>query len=108
MTAKILWVDDMRDPPQDLIVDIARTYNEAVGLMQMHDYDEVYLDHDLGDWMNTEGEKTGYSFVCWMVQRKQDGLHVPTKYHYLTANPIGRDRMKGTVERYLLEPPHAI
>lgn len=98
---KILWVDDIRNPTEKLSVDIARTYIEAVKLLAEVNYDEIYLDHDLGDWQNLQGEKTGYSVVLWLVERKMTGGHVPSVYHFLTANPIGRERMKGTIERYL-------
>lgn len=101
----ILWVDDIREPehylPEGIVVDIARTYIQAVKLLSEVNYDEIYLDHDLGDWQNLAGEKTGYDIVLWLVERKMDGQHVPSVYHYLTANPVGRERMKGTIERYL-------
>lgn len=98
---KILWVDDIRNPPENFQVDIVRTYVDAIKLLSEVNYDEIYLDHDLADISSDHPEKTGYDVVLWLVQRKFDGFHVPSVYHYLTANPIGRERMKGTVERYL-------
>lgn len=98
---KILWVDDIRNPPPSLHCDIARTYDSAIKKLSEINYDEIYLDHDLADISPDHPEKTGYDVVLWLVQRKMDGFHVPSVYHFLTANPIGRERMKGTIERYL-------
>lgn len=101
---KILWVDDIRNPPETLSVDLARTYFEATKLLAEVNYEEIYLDHDLGllSWKD-EREYTGYDVVLWLVERKMVGGHVPSIYHFLTANPIGRERMKGTIERYLVD-----
>jgi hypothetical protein len=100
---KVLWVDDWRTPPDGFECDIARTYFEAVSLLEKTDYDTIYLDHDLGlySWKD-DREYSGYDLVLWLVERKQEGKVVPRTYEYLTANPIGRERMKGTIERYLL------
>lgn len=96
-----LWVDDIRNPPTPVGYDIARTYDEAIMLMTKCDYDVVFLDHDLGDF--TAGkERTGYDVLMWIVEQKQAGQPVPTQYILLTANPIGRDRMAGVIERYLI------
>ncbi len=100
---KILWIDDIRTPPKDLLpVDIARTYNEAIEYLSTFDYDVIYLDHDLGDYSGEEGrERTGYDIVMWLVERKNAGLYVPPEYEFLTANPIGKRNMIGVIERYL-------
>lgn len=99
---KILWVDDIRNPPTGMQVDIARTYNDAIKLLTENQYDTIWLDHDLGDYTGPEGrEMTGYDVVMFIVQHKMDGFHVPSCYEYLTANFIGRQRMSGVVDRYL-------
>jgi len=105
MTKKILWVDDIRNPSDkllqsDAIVDIARSYDEAIDLLESTDYDTIYLDHDLGDvgWVR---ERTGYDVVVWIADRNFSGKHVPTEYIMLTSNPVGRARMQGVVDRYL-------
>jgi CheY-like chemotaxis protein len=98
---KVLWVDDLRNPPETLQCDIARTYYDAVRMLAETNYDEIYLDHDLADISDDHSEKTGYDVCLWLAERKQEGGHVPSVYHFLTANPIGRDRMKGVIARYL-------
>ena len=95
-----LWVDDIRNPPSDKGYDVARTYDEAIALLMKCDYDVVFLDHDLGDFKDGK-ERTGYDVLLWIIQQKQDGYTVPTQYILLTANPVGRSRMQGMIDRYL-------
>lgn len=97
---KILWIDDIRIPSPDMECDIARTYDEAIRLLSIHNYHVLYLDHDLADFK--EGtERTGYNIVLWLVQRKRDGFHVPDSYRFLTANPVGLANMIFLITRYL-------
>jgi hypothetical protein len=96
-----LWVDDIRNPPDDTY-DIARTYGDAIIKLQATEYTDIYLDHDLADFTDVR-ERTGYDVVMWLVEQKvMHGFTVPLRYHYLTANPVGRKNMKELVARYLL------
>lgn len=101
----IIWVDDERHPPKALEgkCDIARTYDEAISMLSKHMYTEIWLDHDLGDVGNTNGrrEMTGYDVLLWLIDAKQEGKHVPTNFHILTANASARPRMEGVINRYL-------
>ena len=83
-----LWVDDERNPPDDTF-DVARTYKAAIKRLATHHSDEIYLDHDLGDFEDGI-ERTGYDVLMWIVQQKMDGWKAPEKYVLLTANPVGR------------------
>lgn len=95
-----LWIDDIRIPP-DNTFDIARTYDDAISLLQTNQYDHIWLDHDLSDFKDGK-ERTGYSIVQWLVERKvMDDLHVPNHYSFLTSNPVGRKNMKDLIDRYL-------
>lgn len=96
-----LWVDDFRNPPEaDGGYVIARTYAAAIKYLDSGTFNEVFLDHDLGDF-DGDREHTGYDVLMHIVQMKMDGKPVPTKYTLLTANPVGRDRMQGVIARYL-------
>lgn len=97
-----LWVDDQRDPPasRSREYDVARTYGEAIQKLTNNRYDEVFLDHDLGDFEGGK-ERTGYDVLMYIVQMQHDGKRVPKKYTLLTANPAGRQRMQGVIDRYL-------
>lgn len=96
-----LWIDDERTPPDESF-DIARNYDEAIAMLSKHMYTEIYLDHDLGDFSGPEGrERTGYDVLMWLVHRKHDGEYVPKNFHILTANPVGRQKFEGVINRYL-------
>lgn len=55
-----VYVDDLRDCPEGFT--IARTFEEAVTLLEQHEVDILSLDHDLGE--DAEGNllPTGYDF----------------------------------------------
>lgn len=94
-----LWIDDIRPSP-DETWDIATTYNEAIDKLTKFKYRLVSFDHDLGDFQNGR-EMTGYDILLWIVEQKMNGRPVPQQYNIHSANPVGRDRMKGVIERYL-------
>ncbi len=96
---KILWVDDIRNPPAGMVCDIARNYAQAMDLLATHIYDAAYLDHDLASFDAAGHEKTGYDVLMQIVQMKMDGRPVPREFHLLTANPVGAERMQGVIER---------
>lgn len=96
-----IWIDDLRIPPDDSY-DIARTYNEAIDMLSKNQYTDIYLDHDLGDFSGPGGrERTGYDVLLWLVERKHNNEYVPMNFHILTANPVGRDKFVGVINRYL-------
>lgn len=84
-----LWVDDVRDPPNDTW-DVARSYDEAVNLLSTRPYVDVSLDHDLGD----ANGNTGYDVACWIEQAIHAGkLWLPGNLTCHSDNPPGRDRI---------------
>lgn len=99
---RILFIDDIRTPPSNMNCDIARTYDIAIHLLTENDYDIVYLDHDLADFDSFGQERTGYTVVKWLVERRYEGYPVPKKYEFLTSNPVGRKNMKELIDRYLI------
>lgn len=102
-TMKGLWVDDIRKLPTDYTGwDVARSYREAVELLSSNTYDVVSLDHDIASYEDGK-ERTGYDLVKWIVQRKFDGHPVPKEYRIHSANPVGRQNMQQTIDRYLRE-----
>lgn len=99
-----LWVDDLRDPPGDGIgFDIARTYNEAIKLLNTNRYDVAYFDHDLADFSGPNGrEMTGDDVALYIAQMKRDGHPVPYEYHILTDNAAGRNKLERTIKYDLM------
>lgn len=96
---KRLYVDDTRPTPAGW--DIAIDYFEAIKKLQTIEYDEVSLDHDLASYDENNREKTGYDIVWFLVNRKMDGLYVPSKVKVHSANIIGSKNMQNLVDKYL-------
>lgn len=81
---------------------IARTFHEAVTKLELLEFDEVSLDHDLGQGsVYGHREMTGYDILNWLVYRKvlNEG-YTPPVVHVHTANPVGRDKMDSIVKQY--------
>jgi len=99
MTIRKLWIDDVRNPP-DNTFDVARTYWDALEYLLENQYDEVDIDHDLGCFKDGR-EYTGYDILMWLADLKSQGHYVPPTYYVLTANPVGRVRMQQVIDQYL-------
>jgi hypothetical protein len=98
-----LWIDDERPQPDDCeeyAWTCARSFHEAIFKLELLEFDRVSFDHDLASFYGNK-EMTGYDVALWLVQRKMDGHAVPTQYNVHSANPVGRDRIQGVIERYL-------
>lgn len=99
-----LWIDDERPSPADddeWCWTRAYSFHEAVFKLELLNFDRVSFDHDLASFYGHR-EMTGYDVALWLVQRKMDGLHVPTQYTVHSANPVGHERIQGVIDRYLL------
>lgn len=99
-----LWIDDERPLPDDddtMAWTSARSFHEAILKLELLEFDYVSFDHDLASFYGHK-EMTGYDVALWLVQRKIDGHHVPTQFNVHSANPVGRDRIQGVIESYLL------
>lgn len=88
---KTLLIDDQRSFAVDKI---CRTYEEGIAALSSEKWDILYLDHDLGDSYEDENgihrELSGYSIMCWLEEHPE---HLPLEIEFVTANPVGRDRM---------------
>lgn len=87
---KYLWVDDEREPPSYEYTHVATSATKAIALLELHDFDEVSFDHDLGN----DEDGTGYDVLCWLEQKAQADPSWPIpvlRVH--TENPAGRQRM---------------
>jgi len=95
-----LWVDDERPPPDIDFWDVSRNFHEAITKLDLLQYDEISLDHDIASFYG-DTEMTGYHIVKWLVQRKLDGKYVPTIIRVHSANIIGSANMVDMIEKYL-------
>ena len=80
--------------------DRAYNFHEAIFKLDLIQYEEVSLDHDLASFYGFK-ELTGYDIVKWLAQRKMDGLYVPSVVKVHSANPVGVANMQSVIERYL-------
>jgi len=98
-----LYVDDLRTLPESYPSDkwdVARSFHEAIYLLEKYDYEILSLDHDIASFYGAR-EMTGYDIALWLAQRKQDNKHVPSTILVHSANPVGRDNILSTIDRYL-------
>ena len=90
-----LWLDDLRPAPVGVVH--CRSVNEAIRQILLYEKTEpIELldgDHDLGDYAWDGGD--GIKLIDWLVAR---GTYYPVRLH--TMNPVGRDNMQRTIDRY--------
>jgi len=85
-----LWIDDLRDPPEGWVW--AKDSNKAIScLIAFKSIDTISFDHDLG------GDDTTRRVVNWLCENGWGDIH--TVYVH-TANPVGREWLEGTINRY--------
>lgn len=96
-----LWLDDVRNPARFGRIGWtwAKTYEEAVALLETGKVIEASLDHDLTIQQTIgehDGERTGYDVVLWM---EEHGVWPPEGCHVHSMNPSGAARMRQAIER---------
>jgi len=103
-----LWLDDTRPAPDGW--HWARTADEAIEALRTGHVVEASLDHDLGHCDACEGctgylrspcecrcHLSGTFLVNWMAT---ENVWPATKPRVHSANPVGAERMRLTIERY--------
>lgn len=116
VTTVNLWLDDIRTPPEGYLH--VKTIEEAKAIILSHTVQNMSLDHDLGACEDCLGGRTaeewsestiyqsmphcshigtGYDFCLWMAEK---GVWPTVKPVVHSANPVGRDRMRGVIDRY--------
>lgn len=86
-----LYVDDLRDCPVGFT--LARTYDEAIHLLENNKVEVLSLDHDLGEDSDGKLLPTGYDLVKYFCE---NGLRANRIYMH-TDNPVGRENMFETL-----------
>ena len=110
MAKRILAIDDRRECKGAST--LARTYWDGIdALVTPGTWDELWLDHDLGDLEmqftpDTKRELTGYDVLCFLEENPE---YMPKKIVLITDNASGRQRMNQVLEVFytkgLLERP---
>lgn len=92
-----LYVDDVREVPGGW--DSAKSFHEAIYMLEKEQYTELSLDHDLGCFYGNK-EMTGYDILMWLIDRKRKGIPGPSSIKVHSANPVGRERMEQAIGEY--------
>ncbi|SDO03025.1 hypothetical protein SAMN05518871_109148 [Psychrobacillus sp. OK028] len=87
-----VYVDDLRDCPVGFVV--ARTFQEAIHLLENQKVDILSLDHDLGEDKKGNLLPTGYDLVKYICENNLRA----NKIYIHTDNPVGRENMYQTLQ----------
>lgn len=94
-----LYVDDIRPCPEGWT--LARSFHEAIYILDTEWVTEVSLDHDLGeDSFYGNKEMTGRDILNWLIDRKVHNKDVPSVVRVHSANPVGCATMEADIKRY--------
>ncbi len=95
-----LFLDDERFPHEgDHFDEIARSYEEAIAIVECKEDLPVYIsfDHDLGDG------RTGYDFARWIVDYCLDYDIDPNFDYYVhSQNPVGAGNIYGLLDNFII------
>lgn len=91
-----IWLDDVRPAPEGYVLCLSVNAAKAVILeaeAKNCPIEIIDCDHDLGDYAWDGGD--GIKLIDWLAERES---WYPIRLH--TMNPVGRENMRRTVERY--------
>ena len=99
MEKLVLWVDDLRDPPNrpgERYV-IARNVNEAKCLIEEpRSFDIIDLDHDAGAYVADGGDYI--NILNYLEARAHNGYEVKSAFRIHSFNTVGYMNMKAIIE----------
>lgn len=97
MKAVKLFIDDLRQPPDDSWT-VTRSYRETIDYILVHGLPStVSFDHDLGL------EETGYDIAKWIVEKVLDKeVDMPDDFAYNvhSANPVGKKNIESLLDNF--------
>ena len=114
----VLWVDDLRDPPnrENERYIIARSVNEAkekietmdqdmwmdywidgIPIDELQGFDIIDLDHDAGVYAPDGGDYI--NILNYLEARAYKGYKVKSKFRIHSFNPVGVVNMRTVIER---------
>lgn len=92
-----VYLDDLRVCPEGFV--IARTYEDAIELLENNKVGILSLDHDLGEDKEGNLLKTGYDLVKYICENDCD----IEKIYIHTDNTVGRTNMYETLKGAILK-----
>ena len=94
-----LYVDDERTMPAEFNL-LCRGYDSAIQVIfeNWKSIECISLDHDLGETLSGELEKSGYDIVC-EIEKAVIDRHFPLNFDIKchSANPVGRKRINQVI-----------
>jgi len=97
-TSYKLFLDDLRDPPDDSWTTV-RSYDEGIKKIKDKGSPEtISFDHDLGTG------KTGDDFAKWLIDQHLDGMFkFKSNFKFLvhSANPVGSVNIRKRLDNFL-------
>lgn len=95
MNDRVLVIDDVRT--FDFPATYARTSYEGIKALKENNYDEVWLDHDLGMLDGTDD--TIKRVVLYLEYLAHRGTPYPATIVVHTANPVGRNMIVAALSK---------
>ena len=95
-TGPCLWVDDVREAPESW--DLARTYEDALIMLDSKNYSTVSLDY----YLSAETDKqafNGYDILLWLKKRKDSGGYIPGTILAHSSSSRARDMMNEFIRK---------
>ena len=95
-----LWVDDVREPPNEYYWLHLRTVKDVIRLFEvelagnMNMIDIISLDHDAGEYANEGGDYI--KILDWLEEHWPDCSHV---FHIHSMNSVGAQNMKQIIDK---------
>ena len=105
-SARGLWLDDVRKCPFIGDWKIARSYDEAIELLEEYNFEEIWLDHDLDEQStldNTSLDKTGFDVLQYLITTKKLPKSPKVFVHSLSVQ--GTEKMCKALAEYYKTPP---
>ena len=105
MLKLVLWIDDLRNPPNrpDEQYLIARSVNDAKTLIEVSEQewfapiDYISIDHDAGEYAAAGGDFINVLKFLEYRQHTSDGKVYPIEIH--SFNAVGAANMRAIIER---------
>ena len=88
----ILWVDDLREPPQGEYCWVKSVNAAIAAIKQKRYFDYIDLDHDAGDYAYDGGDYI--KLLDWLEEQQMEFIF---KLH--TMNPVGRQNMRAIIQK---------
>lgn len=88
----ILWIDDIRKPPQKNNYYWAKSTNQAIAALQMLIFEYIDIDHDAGAYAKDGGDYI--KVLDWLEMN-----NISYNIHIHSMNPVGKTNMRKIINK---------